>query len=102
MNKSIRLPRRAAATVVAVAAIGVLLGDHWDGKKAVQVAPLSTLSDTAKVPAAVNAVLKVTSPVTDTAATENASASTKLVGLPKLHVPVTAPRTVPPGTTGTE
>jgi hypothetical protein len=81
--------------------VGVLLGDHWDGKKAVQVAPLSTLSDTAKVPAAVNAVLKVTSPVTDTAATENASASTKLVGLPKLHVPVTAPRTVPPGTTGT-
>lgn len=40
--------------------VGVLLGDHWDGKKAVQVPPLSglhfpTLSDTAEDPAAVNA-----------------------------------------------
>jgi hypothetical protein len=78
---------------------GVLLGDHWDGKKAVQTPPLSTLSDTAKAPAATNALLKVTSPVTETAAAENASASTGLVGLPKLHLPVTAPRTVPAGTT---
>ncbi len=31
--------------------IGVLLGDHWDGKKAVQTPPLSTLSDTAATPA---------------------------------------------------
>jgi hypothetical protein len=93
--------------------VGVLLGDHWDGKGAVQTPPLAglhfpTLSDTADttaVTAAVNALsslmpkLKVTSPVTETAAAENASASTKLVGLPKLHVPVRAPRTVPPGTT---
>ena len=40
--------------------IGVLLGDQWDGKNAVQVPPLSklqfpTLSDTAEDPAAVNA-----------------------------------------------
>jgi hypothetical protein len=85
---------------------GVLLGDHWDGKKAVQTAPLSTLSDTAgttalskDLAAATSAlsslVTKVTSPVTDTATAENASLSTKLVSLPKLHVPVTAPRTVP-------
>jgi hypothetical protein len=86
--------------------VGVLLGDHWDGKHAVQTPPLSTLSDTAVDPAAANALsslmtkLKVTSPVTETAAAENASASTKLVGLPKLHVPVTAPRAVPAGTTG--
>jgi len=91
--------------------VGVLLGDHWDGKKAVQTAPLSTLSDTAaattatKDATAVNplaslmAKLKVTPPVKETAATENASASTKLVGLPRLHVPVRAPRTVPADTT---
>jgi hypothetical protein len=109
--------------------VGVLLGDHWDGKGAVQVAPLSTLSDKAEAPAAASAAskdlavvnaaandatavnalpstttkkatFKVTSPVEETAAAENATASTELVGLPKLHVPVTAPRTVPVGTTG--
>ena len=92
--------------------VGVLLGDHWDGKKAVQTPPLSTLTDTAtattatKDATAVNPLaslmtkLKVTSPVTETAAAENASASTGLVGLPKLHLPVRAPRTVPAGTTG--
>jgi hypothetical protein len=114
--------------------VGVLLGDHWDGKHAVQTPPLSTLSDTTAdtavtntaVPAVTkaatavnaaavndttavnaltspttkNAMLKVTSPVKETATAENASASTELVGLPKLHVPVTAPRTVPAGTTG--
>jgi hypothetical protein len=91
--------------------VGVLLGDHWDGKGAVQTPPLSTLTDTADTTAtkdatAVNPLaslmtkLKVTSPVTETAAAENASASTGLVGLPKLHLPVRAPRTVPAGTTG--
>ena len=88
---------------------GVLLGDHWDGKKAVQTPPLSTLTDTAtaKDATAVNplaslmAKLKVPSPVTETAAVENASASTELAGLPKLHLPVRAPKTVPAGTTDT-
>ncbi len=125
--------------------VGVLLGDHWDGKGAVQTPPLSglhfpTLSDTAEDPAEVNAatddtadtddtaatndtaavntaterhrcgqhaflddhktILKLTSPVKEIAAAENASASTELVGLPKPHVPATAPSTVPLGTTG--
>jgi hypothetical protein len=45
--------------------VGVLLGDHWDGKGAVQVPPLSglhfpTLSDTAEDPAAVNAATPAT------------------------------------------
>jgi hypothetical protein len=107
---TLNIPSKPVGTLGALESIsqtvGVLLGDKWDGKKAVQTAPLSTLSDTAaattatKDLTATNALLKVTSPVTDTAAAENASASTKLVGLPKLHVPVTAPRTVPPGTTG--
>ena len=34
--------------------VGVLLGDHWDGKHAVQTPPLSTLSDTAADPAALD------------------------------------------------
>jgi hypothetical protein len=106
---TLNIPSQPVGTLGALESIsqtvGVLLGDKWDGKKAVQTAPLSTLSDTAaattatKDLTATNALLKVTSPVTDTAAAENASASTKLVGLPKLHVPVTAPRTVPAGTT---
>ena len=115
--------------------VGVLLGDHWDGKGAVQTPPLSglhfpTLSDTAEDPAEVNAatddtaavntatndtatvktlssmtiktILKLTSPVKEVAAAENASASAELVGLPKPHVPVTAPSTVPLGTMGSE
>jgi hypothetical protein len=111
----LNIPSQPVGTLGALESIsqtaGVLLGDHWDGKKAVQTAPLSTLSDTAAAKdAAVNPLssllskLTVNSPVTDTATAtataENASISTKLVGLPKLHVPVTAPRTVPPGTTG--
>ncbi len=43
--------------------VGVLLGDHWDGKHAVQTPPLSTLSDTADT-AAVNAALTVKAPTT--------------------------------------
>jgi hypothetical protein len=114
---TLNIPSQPVGTLGALESIsqtaGVLLGDHWDGKKAVQTAPLSTLSDTATAKdAAVNPLssllskLTVNSPVTDTATAtatataENASISTKLVGLPKLHVPVTAPRTVPPGTTG--
>jgi hypothetical protein len=115
------IPSQAVGPIGALESIsqtvGVLLGDHWDGKKAVQTAPLSTLSDTAAATTATTdatavnplaslmAKLKVTPPVKETAAAENASASTtlaglpKLVGLPKLHVPVTAPRTVPAGTT---
>jgi hypothetical protein len=86
--------------------VGVLLGDHWDGKKAVQVAPLSTLTDKAEAPAAASAAtkdlamvnaaandvtavnalpstttkratFKVPSPVKETAAAENASVSTE-------------------------
>ncbi len=38
--------------------VGVLLGDHWDGKHAVQTPPLSTLSDTTADTAAVPAVTK--------------------------------------------
>jgi hypothetical protein len=107
---TLNIPSQAVGPLGALESIsqtvGVLLGDHWDGKHAVQTPPLSTLTDTAADPASANALsslmtkLKVTSPVTETAAAENASASTGLVGLPKLHVPVTAPRTVPPGTTG--
>ena len=48
--------------------VGVLLGDHWDGKNAVQTPPLSglqfpTLSDTAEDPAAVNAATNDTTAV---------------------------------------
>ncbi|MCW2589006.1 MAG: hypothetical protein JWQ86_1433 [Mycobacterium sp.] len=113
---TLNIPSNAVGPIGALEGIsqtvGVLLGDHWDGKKAVQTAPLSTLSDTATAKdAAVNPLssllskLTVNSPVTDTAiatataTAENASASTTLVGLPKLHVPVTAPRTVPAATT---
>jgi hypothetical protein len=113
---TLKIPSNAVGPLGALESIsqtvGVLLGDHWDGKHAVQTPPLSTLSDTTadtavtKPATAVNPLsslmtkLKVTSPVKETAAAENASASTGLVGLPKLHVPVTAPRTVPAGTTG--
>jgi hypothetical protein len=151
---TLAIPSRAVGPLGALEGIsqtvGVLLGDHWDGKGAVQTPPLSglhfpTLSDTAEDPAAVTAatedaaatedpaavtaatddtaavndtaatndtaavntlssmtiktILKLTSPVKEIAAAENASASTELVGLPKLHVPVTAPSTVPLGTT---
>jgi hypothetical protein len=44
--------------------IGVLLGDHWDGKKAVQTPPLSTLSDTAATPAALTVKAPTTASVT--------------------------------------
>jgi hypothetical protein len=122
---TIAIPSHAVGPLGALESIsqtvGVLLGDKWDGKKAVQTPPLSgltlpTLSDTADTTAATNAAtndttavnplssvmtkLKLTSPVKEIAAAENASASTDLAGLPKLHVPVTAPRTVPAGTTG--
>jgi len=44
--------------------IGVLLGDHWDGKHAVQTPPLSTLSDTAATPAALTVKAPTTASVT--------------------------------------
>jgi hypothetical protein len=105
------IPSHAVGTLGALESIsqtvGVLLGDHWDGKKAVQVAPLSTLSDTAKAPAAVNAATSLaalpaagTTVALTTAPATKAVDVSKLAGLPKLHVPVTAPRTVPAGTTG--
>jgi hypothetical protein len=120
---TISIPSHAVGPLGALESIsqtaGVLLGDHWDGKNGVQTPPLAglhfpTLSDlaTAKDATAVNplasllAKLKPTSPVAETVAAENASASTGLVGLPKpvglpkLHLPVTAPRTVPADTTG--
>jgi hypothetical protein len=124
---TLAIPSHAVGPLGALESIsqtaGVLLGDHWDGKGAVQTPPLSglefpTLSDTAEDPAAVTAatndtaavnalssmakkaILKLTSPVKEIAAAENASASAELVGLPKLHIPVKAPRTVPAGTTG--
>jgi hypothetical protein len=101
---TLNIPSQPVGTLGALESIsqtaGVLLGDHWDGKKAVQTAPLSTLSDTAttatKDTTAVNAVTSLAAVNT----TAVSALSTKLVGLPKLHVPVTAPRTVPPGTTG--
>jgi hypothetical protein len=109
---TLNIPSQPVGTLGALESIsqtvGVLLGDHWDGKKAVQTAPLSTLNfptlsdltaDTAVTNPLSSLLTKVTSPVTETAATENASASTGLVGLPKLHVPVKAPRTVPAGAT---
>ncbi len=53
---TLNIPSQAVGPLGALESIsqtvGVLLGDHWDGKKAVQVAPLSTLSDTAATPAA--------------------------------------------------
>ena len=123
---TLAIPSHAVGPLGALESIsqtaGVLLGDHWDGKGAVQTPPLSgldfpTLSDTAEDPAAVTAatndtaavdalssmakkaILKLASPVKEIAAAENASASAELVG-PKLHIPVKAPRTVPAGTTG--
>ncbi len=44
--------------------VGVLLGDHWDGKHAVQTPPLSTLSDTAATPAALTVKAPTTASVT--------------------------------------
>jgi hypothetical protein len=44
--------------------VGVLLGDHWDGKHAVQTPPLSTLSDTAATPAALTVKAPATASVT--------------------------------------
>jgi hypothetical protein len=44
--------------------VGVLLGDHWDGKHAVQTPPLSTLSDTAATPAALTAKAPTTASLT--------------------------------------
>jgi hypothetical protein len=65
---TLNIPSQAVGPLGALESIsqtvGVLLGDHWDGKKAVQVAPLSTLSDTAAAPAAVNAALTVKAPTT--------------------------------------
>jgi hypothetical protein len=59
--------------------VGVLLGDHWDGKKAVQVAPLSTLTDTAATPAA----LAVKAPTTaSVAALPTAAATAALATAP--------------------
>jgi hypothetical protein len=59
--------------------VGVLLGDHWDGKKAVQVAPLSTLTDTAATPAA----LAVKAPATaSVAALPSAAATAALATAP--------------------
>jgi hypothetical protein len=50
--------------------------------------------------AAATTVTLATAPATK-AITAPAPKASKLAGLPKLHVPVTAPRTVPAGTTGT-
>jgi hypothetical protein len=106
---TLNIPSQAVGPLGALESIsqtvGVLLGDKWDGKKAVQTPPLSGLTlptltaDTALTNPLSSLLTKVTSPVTETAATENASASTGLVGLPKLHVPVKPPRTVPTDTT---
>ncbi len=61
---TLKIPSNAVGPLGALESIsqtvGVLLGSKWDGKKAVQVPPLSTLdfptlSDTAPDPAAVNA-----------------------------------------------
>lgn len=44
--------------------VGVLLGDHWDGKHAVQTPPLSTLSDTTADTAALTVKAPTTASVT--------------------------------------
>jgi hypothetical protein len=54
----------------------------------------------AALPAAASTLALTTAPATKAIAAPATDVS-KLVGLPKLHVPVTAPRTVPAGTTGT-
>jgi hypothetical protein len=104
---TLNIPSQPVGTLGALESIsqtvGVLLGDHWDGKKAVQTPPLSgltfpTLSDTAAATTATKDLTAVNAATNDTTAVN--ALSTKLVGLPKLHVPVTAPRTVPAGTTG--
>jgi hypothetical protein len=103
---TLNIPSKPVGTLGALESIsqtvGVLLGDHWDGKKAVQTAPLSTLSDTATAATATKDLTAVNAATSLAAVNTTAvsAISTKLVGLPKLHVPVTAPRTVPPGTTG--
>jgi hypothetical protein len=61
----------------------------------------SLLASPAALPAAAaTSVTLATAPAT-TAVAAPAIKVSKLAGLPKLHVPVTAPRTVPAGTTGT-
>jgi hypothetical protein len=66
---TLNIPSQAVGPLGALESIsqtvGVLLGDHWDGKGAVQTPPLSglhfpTLSDTAEDPAAVNAATPAT------------------------------------------
>jgi hypothetical protein len=59
--------------------VGVLLGDHWDGKKAVQTPPLSTLSDTAAAPAALTVKAPTTASVT---AVPSAAATVALTPAP--------------------
>ncbi len=69
---TLAIPSHAVGPLGALESIsqtaGVLLGDHWDGKGAVQTPPLSglqfpTLSDTAEDPAAVNAATNDTATV---------------------------------------
>ena len=70
------------------------------------LAPTATKTADFASPAALPAagattVALTTAPATKAIEAPKAVDASKLVGLPKLHVPVTAPRTVPTGTTGT-
>jgi hypothetical protein len=79
---TLNIPSQAVGPLGALESIsqtvGVLLGDHWDGKKAVQVAPLSTLTDTAATPAA----LTVTPTTASVTALPSAAATVALTTAP--------------------